>query len=72
MYCNLDHARRWSNETGDSQGAEMARLVVHGILHLLGYDHHSDKDRRAMTRRENRYLAAAGLISTRTESEVAV
>jgi len=66
VYCNLDHARRWSRETGDTQSAELARLTVHGILHLMGYDHHTPKERQVMRRKENRYLAAAGLISTRT------
>jgi len=37
---------------------ELALLVVHGILHLLGMDHDHDADRRAMQAREKSLLAA--------------
>ena len=66
VYCNLDHAREWARAHGGSQSAELARLAVHGCLHLLGYRHHTARERRAMMTRENRYLAAAGLIASRT------
>jgi probable rRNA maturation factor len=66
VYCNLDHARVWTRTYGGSQSAELARLAVHGCLHLLGYRHHTARERRAMMARENRYLAAAGLIASRT------
>ncbi|MBD3297020.1 MAG: rRNA maturation RNase YbeY [candidate division Zixibacteria bacterium] len=71
VYCNIDHARRWSAETGDSQTSELARLAVHGLLHLAGYDHHTERDRQTMTARENRYLKSAGLIDRRTQRETA-
>ena len=37
---------------------EVARLVVHGLLHLLGYDHHSPSEGRRMKAKERHYLAA--------------
>ncbi len=36
--------------------AEMAWLVVHGLLHLLGYDHQDDKSEAAMRKREDKIL----------------
>ena len=36
--------------------AEMAWLVVHGLLHLLGYDHQDDKSEAIMRKREDRIL----------------
>lgn len=39
---------------------EVARLVVHGLLHLMGYDHHTPADGRRMKARERRYLAGIG------------
>jgi probable rRNA maturation factor len=36
-------------------------LVVHGTLHLLGYDHHEDAEATDMELRETRALAALGL-----------
>jgi probable rRNA maturation factor len=38
-----------------------AHLVVHGTLHLLGYDHHGDADAADMERREVRALARLGI-----------
>jgi probable rRNA maturation factor len=35
--------------------AELRLLLVHGILHLLGYDHDDDDERRAMWERQERY-----------------
>ena len=36
--------------------AELARLMVHGLLHLLGYDHHRPQDGRRMKAAERRAL----------------
>lgn len=35
--------------------AELRLLLVHGILHLLGYEHDEDEERRAMWDRQERY-----------------
>jgi probable rRNA maturation factor len=39
---------------------EMALMVVHGVLHLLGYDHVVDADAELMERRERDLLALVG------------
>jgi probable rRNA maturation factor len=39
---------------------EMALIVVHGILHLLGYDHGNDAEAAVMEEREQRLLTLAG------------
>ncbi len=41
---------------------ELACLAVHGGLHLLGYDHRTEADRRAMNDKMNRIVASVGLI----------
>lgn len=66
IYCNYDHARRWRAENGGTVTDELLRLAVHGCLHLLGYDHHTPRERKRMVTAEHRYLAAAGLIDRRT------
>ena len=38
-----------------------AQMLVHGLLHLLGYDHMEAAERQAMERQERRLLAALGL-----------
>jgi probable rRNA maturation factor len=45
-------APRWKNTFYD----ELRRLVVHGALHLAGFDHMNAKDRKAMRVREDFYL----------------
>ena len=44
--------KREAREQGKTERAHWAHLVVHGILHLLGYDHEDDTDARRMERRE--------------------
>lgn len=39
----------------DDPGAELRLLLVHGILHLLGYDHEEADDRARMWARQTRY-----------------
>ncbi len=41
---------------------ELALMVVHGVLHLLGYDHIEDADAEHMEGRERRLLAAVGRV----------
>jgi probable rRNA maturation factor len=45
-------ARRQAREYRHSLGREMARLMIHGILHLLGYDHEKADEARRMRRKE--------------------
>jgi probable rRNA maturation factor len=40
---------------------ELALYVIHGLLHLCGYDDHDDDDRRAMRDRERHYLSLLSL-----------
>ncbi len=50
---SLDTARRQAAERAAPLGSELDRLLVHGVLHLLGYDHErSPAEARRMQRRE--------------------
>ena len=50
---SIDTARRQAAERGETVGREADRLLVHGVLHLLGYDHErSTAEARRMQRRE--------------------
>ncbi len=51
---------REAREQGKPRTAHWAHLVVHGSLHLVGFDHERDADARRMERREKRVLAALG------------
>ncbi len=39
---SLDTARRQAESAGHGELRELAELVLHGVLHLVGYDHHRD------------------------------
>jgi probable rRNA maturation factor len=52
--------RREAREQGKRFRAHCAHLVVHGMLHLQGFDHEQDADARRMEAREVRTLAFLG------------
>lgn len=54
------YVRRQAEEHGVGFEDEMALMVTHGILHLLGYDHVDDADAERMEARERELLAMTG------------
>ncbi len=54
------YVRRQADEHGVSFEDEMALMVTHGILHLLGYDHTDDSEAERMEERERQLLAKVG------------
>jgi probable rRNA maturation factor len=48
-------------EYGHDEARELGFLLVHGLLHLLGYDHQAPEDALAMRAAEEDLLEAAGL-----------
>lgn len=50
-------AKRQAPEHNSSLDEELALLVVHGVLHLLGFDHEEDDEAEAMEQRERELLA---------------
>lgn len=55
-----DYVRRSAAEMGVAFEDEMALMVVHGVLHLLGYDHEEDADAELMESRERHLLGLVG------------
>ncbi|AGF54707.1 putative rRNA maturation factor [Clostridium saccharoperbutylacetonicum] len=53
---SLEKAMEQSKEYNHSYEREAAYLVVHSVLHLLGYDHMEDEDKKIMRNREEEIL----------------
>jgi probable rRNA maturation factor len=56
LFICLDDAVKQAREFGTSWPAELARYVIHGILHLRGFDDITASARRRMKREEDRLL----------------
>jgi probable rRNA maturation factor len=59
---SLDTARRRARADRGRVGDELALYLAHGLLHLLGHDHHRPLEARRMARAERRLLGAAGMV----------
>ncbi len=59
---SLDTARRQARDRGRPLSDELARLLAHGVLHLLGHDHETDTEAERMARAEVDLLGAVGLV----------
>jgi len=53
---SFDSARRHSLKYGKGLNEEIATLIIHGILHLMGYDHKKKKDGVIMRQKEEELL----------------
>jgi probable rRNA maturation factor len=56
IYVSLDQAKRQAQEYGVYLKEETSRLVIHGLLHLLGYDHKNKSQAKIMKKKEESYL----------------
>lgn len=61
IYISLDKVYEQSNAYGHSFFRELSFLTVHGILHLLGYDHMNEVDEKEMFSRQELILNEAGI-----------
>lgn len=55
---SLDTLERQARDGGWTDDEEMVRLLLHGVLHLLGHDHEEEDDAKAMRTEEARLVAA--------------
>lgn len=57
LFISVDSVRENALEYGEEFDRELARVMVHGILHLIGYDDHTVKDQKVMRSKEDYYLS---------------
>lgn len=58
---SVETAKRQASEYGHDLRREIGFLALHGFLHLLGYDHMTEADEKAMFGRQDAILSSLGL-----------
>ena len=61
IYISIDKAISQAEEYGHSLKREISFLTIHGILHLLGYDHMNEKDEKKMFSLQDEILNKADI-----------
>jgi len=56
LFISIDTVKANSEEYGASFHEELHRVIVHGVLHLIGYDDHTEADVAMMRAKENEKL----------------
>lgn len=59
---SVETARRQAAEYGAPLQNELDRLLIHGLLHVMGHDHEEPGERAAMEAEERRLAGAIGLV----------
>lgn len=62
IYISIDKAKGQAVEYGHSLLRELGFLSIHGLLHLLGYDHMNENDEKIMFERQELILNEFGII----------
>ena len=57
IYISIDRAAVQSKRFGASPGEELVRYIIHGVLHLVGYDDRTRRERVRMSHKEDWILA---------------
>ena len=61
IYISIDKARSQAVEYGHSLKREISFLAIHGLLHLLGYDHMNPEDEKIMFDLQDKILNSYGI-----------
>ncbi len=65
IYISLDKAKEQANDYDHSLLRELCFLMIHGFLHLLGYDHINEEDEKIMFKKQKEILENYGIKKTR-------
>jgi rRNA maturation RNase YbeY len=57
IFISVERAKENARNLGVRMTGEVRRLIIHGILHLLGYGDKSGEEKEVMTRKEDYYLS---------------
>ena len=62
LFISIDSVRENAAFYGTEFEDELNRVMVHGILHLIGYDDHTKAEQKTMREKENYYLSLRELV----------
>lgn len=62
LFISVDSVRENAEFYGTEFDEELHRVIVHGVLHLIGYDDHTPEDIAQMRDKENYYLCLRPMI----------
>ena len=62
LFISVDSVRENALFYGTEFKDELNRVIVHGVLHLIGYDDHTEEDVQEMRAKENYYLSLRELV----------
>ena len=57
----LDKIKEQAQELGHSEERERDYLIVHGLMHLFGYDHMTEEDKKQMREKEKAVMSLLGI-----------
>jgi len=57
IFISIDRAKENSREFNDSLSDEVHRLIIHGVLHLMGYKDKTPEEKQVMRAKEEFYLS---------------
>lgn len=61
VFISIDRVEENAQTVGVSKQDELHRVMVHGVLHLIGYGDKSEADKEQMTQKEDYYLSLRAL-----------
>ena len=56
IYISLERVKENARKFKQNADMELRRVIIHGCLHLMGFDDQTSEDKKEMTRLENHYL----------------
>lgn len=56
IYINIEQSRRQAKEYHSTYKAEIQRLIIHGVLHLIGFKDNTPRTKKRMNLLEEKYL----------------
>ena len=60
IFISIEHAAAQAEEYGNTLAEELCFLAVHGMLHLMGYDHMQEQEEQIMRQKQREALQRCG------------